>query len=1337
MQSIDAKRAYLAGLLQEEVLAVSPAQKRLWIREQIDGPTTGNTLSVGLRLWGPLNIDALNRALVFLVERHEAMRTTFHLETGDPIQMISAPGPSHLPLADLSGVREQDREPQLFQLIQSEIRIPFDLARGSLWRVKLYRLNQNEHVLVCAMHHIISDGWSLGILVRELAEAYRSFSELCTPALPDLAIQYADYTEWRSRLLTQDLLKLQTSYWTRKLRGAPSLLALPADRARPARQTFEAATHFETLPGPFTSNLRLFAQQHNATLFMVMLAALQALLHRYTGQDDILIGVPVSGRGLVEVEGLIGFFVNTLVMRGDASGDPSFLDFLSQVRDTVLDACANQDVPFERVIEALNPERSLSYEPVFQVMFSSVPAPVQSQQFGNLTMAAYPLPPAGSRFDLAVFLIEMPAGVSIQVDYNIALFDSGRIARMLGHLRTLLEGVLADPAQSLSALPLLTSSEAEEVIVWNSTFRPMIQQSVPELFDRQVDRTPEGVALIYRNLRHTYSDLRRRADRLAKYLVTRGVGPGVLVGVYLNRSDQMVIGLLAILRAGAAYVPLDPSYPAQRISYVVQDSGIEVVLTETRLLERLPVDSAQVLCIDHVEADQKLELTLPPVATESPAYVIYTSGSTGKPKGVSIPHKAVSNVLCAMRRLLEIDVDDRLLAITTLSFDIAVLELFLPLISGATVVIADAEAAADGSLLLRALSDHRITTMQATPATWRILIDSGWTGSPPLKVLCGGEALSRSLANELAGRSESVWNLYGPTETTIWSAACRVVAGHGPVPIGRPIDNTEFHVLGRRLEPVPIGVSGELYIGGEGLALGYLNSPELTRQRFIPDPHNAAPGARLYKTGDLVRYLPSGQLQYLGRTDTEVKLRGYRIDLTEIEAVILQYSGVAQAAAVVREQGLEDRRLLAYVVGASPNAVDQAQLRAHLKRTLPAYMIPALVMVDDLPRTPNNKLDRRSLPETQVSVDRDGFIQPRNATEQTLADMWAGLLKVSRVSVTSSFFDLGGHSLLAIALMVDVEQAFGRRLPASTLFHNPTIEYLAECLEECSGSTSSLAALNAKGSKPPFFIGGSNPVFIEIARHLGPDQPVYKMDLYALQEKRLMAGLGPHTDFESMVAEFVRDIRAVEPSGPYYLGGACYGGIVALEAARQLEARGESVALLLVWQSRAPSFFRRGLPQLISYLARRTLSHLKSGGLLEIVKGKVSDLKATGRFQFGHHILPVGGPQFVADRNQQHSNIWDAVWNAVSSYSSAAPHAGRIVYLCSDEQVQGFPHVTDGWQKLCTGGLEVHSLPGDHFAHMNTFLPECAEAIRLALANASDPSQRREQPRSYHASIPA
>ncbi|ELR97625.1 non-ribosomal peptide synthetase [Gloeocapsa sp. PCC 73106] len=1045
--SPEEKRKLLAELTQKKgakfkLFPLSFAQSRLWFLDQLESESSAYNLPFALSIKGKLDIALLEKSLNEIIRRHEILRTCFIEVKGEPLQKVL----SSLTISlDLTELQEKDIQ----EHIKKEAIKKFDLTQVPLFRSQLLKLATTEYVLVLTIHHIISDYWSMRVLVQELTAIYQSDSTL----LPNLPIQYADYSVWQKQWLETAAKTTQLTYWKKQLEGSPAILQLPTDYPRPSVASFRGSTQYFTLSTELSESLTILSRRQGVTPFITLLAAFKTLLYRYTSQVDILVGSTIANRNRPELGNLIGLLVNNLVFRANLSGNPRFRDFLHQVKETTLNAYTHQDLPYEYIVKELELERDLSYNPLFQVMFILHNIPSQTVQLLDFTLKHLTLESQTARFDLSLDMSETPTGLTGMFEYNTDLFKPETIERLIENFQVLLAGIVANPDQRLSELPLLNSCEEQLLSQWNLPLENYQPVCFTDLFEEQVNKTPDNIAIAFENHSLTYRELNTKANQLAHYLQHQGVKPETKVGICVQRSLEMVIGLLAILKAGGVYLPLDPTYPKERLNYIIQETRASILLTQSTVSE---IEVENMIYLDRDwetiqrEPTQNLATAVNP---QNLAYIIYTSGSTGQPKGVQIEHSALVNFLLSLQEKLSLSPKDTLLAVTTLSFDIAVLELYLPLIVGAKVVLVSQEVSRDGYQLL--LNTEEITVMQGTPATWQLLLSVGWSGNKNLKILCGGEMLNTQLAEQLISRGKEVWNLYGPTETTVWSSVYLLKSSE--VLIGRPIANTEFYVLDNHLQPLPIGALGELYIGGAGLARGYFNRPGLTAARFIPHA-----SGRLYKTGDLVRYRPDGNLEYLGRLDYQVKIRGFRIELEEIEAVLVQHPDVERVVVMVREDEQCDRALRA-TLGDRPLGATEGDrrlvayftsekspdLKGYLQDKLPQYLIPtAFVSVDAFPLTPNGKIDRRSLPVPSTStLSQDSIVNPRTPTEELLANIWKNVLNLQGISIHADFFALGGHSLLATKVISQIRQSFLREIPLRFLFEAPTIAALAKKIE--------------------------------------------------------------------------------------------------------------------------------------------------------------------------------------------------------------------------------------------------------------------------------------------------
>lgn len=1019
--------------------------------------------SFTLKLRGELDTVALVKALNLVIARHDALRTSFS-EDGE--QQEFAPSlVLDLPLEDLSALDESARRDHLDAIVGEEAHAPFDLNRGPMVRARLIKVGAREHHLLFTSHHIVCDGWSTNVILDELSKSYGALRDgrACDLSRP---ISFASYAEAQAQHFTSPQGTAIENYWLAQFKRPAPLLDLPLDRRRPSVRSYDGATCRRHIPAETYRAIKKAGAQHKCTLFATLLAGFQALLSRLSGQDDIVVGIPAAGQSLLEGETLVGHCVSFLPLRGNLADDPPISSYLAQVGRTLLDAYEHQNYTYGRLIRRLAIRRDPSRLPLLEVQFN-LERVGSGMEFLGLDMEVDPSSKAFVNQDLFLNVIESDDGLVLDCDYSTSLFDEATIDRWLSHYQTLLEGIAADASQRVSRLPLLSCEERKRLVEDCNITRADYPRDrcVHQLFEEQAARTPDAIAAVYEDQQLSYAELNQRADRFAAHLRHLGVGPGLLAGVYVERSLDMLIALLGVLKTGAAYVPMDPTYPAQRVAFVLEDTKAPVLLTQQSLAQNLGTFGARVVCLDAALDSTSSPSGFAPAASnvgpEDLAYVIYTSGSTGTPKGVEITHRALVNLLSSMRKKPGLDSRDTLLAVTTLSFDIAGLELFLPLCVGAKLVIASRETAADGGLLLKRLVSSGATVMQATPITFRLLIEAGWNGSPQLKILCGGEALPRELANQLVERSESVWNMYGPTETTIWSSTVKLSAGDGPVPIGQPIDNTQFYVLDGCEELTPLGRPGELYIGGDGLARGYFRRPELTAEKFGRDVFRGDSDSRLYRTGDLVRRREDGTLEFLGRLDHQVKLRGYRIELGEIETALSRYPGVREVVVALREDIRGDKRLVAYIV-TDQEALTVTAIREFLAGKLPNYMLPsAVVRMHALPLTPNGKMDRRALPAPEAgrTTREQNFIAPQTEQEKTLAGIWSEVLRLDRVGIRDDLFELGADSLHIFQIAARANRAGIRISPAKFLKYRTITELLAQVDSEAENGAPMMSVI--------------------------------------------------------------------------------------------------------------------------------------------------------------------------------------------------------------------------------------------------------------------------------------
>lgn len=1159
----------------EFVFPPSYAQQRLWLLDRL--LPTGSIYNVPkvYRLSGALKVDALRPALDELVERHESLRTRFGFEGNAPVQVISAQLRLEVEVEDLTGLAAGERESEARRRAQEEAQTPFDLERAPLLRVRLLHVHEQEHWLLLTLHHIITDGWSSGVLSRELSELYAAHARGEASGLPALPVQYADYAVWQREWLQGEVLEQQLAYWKPALAGLP-VLELPTDRPRPAFATFRGERIVFEIDEALTRRIKDVGRAERATLFMTLLAAFQVLLYRYSGQEDVAVGVPIAGRVRPELSGLIGFFVNTLVLRGDLSGDPSFTAYLARVRSRALEAYAHQDLPFEKLVEELHPKRDLSRNPLFQVALAMQNTPQAELRLAGVDVESVTdLSNESAKFDLQFSITEVGGILRTRVEYATDLFDASTIERMIGHWRVLLAGIVADPARPISQLPLLTPDERRLMLEdWNATaIAYPSERRIHELFEQQVARAPDAMAVTFGERHLTYGELNARANQLAHRLRAMGVGRDEPVCVCLERSPEFVVALLAILKSGAAYVPLDSSYPAQRIAFIVEDTQARLLLTQQRMLGALP-PVGQVLCIDRDAAEIARAPETSAIvegSANSLAYVVYTSGSTGEPKGVMIEHRSVNRLVCNAD-YVRLGADDRVAFASNVAFDAATFEVWGALLNGAGLVILSNETILDAALLAAAIERQRITTMFVTTALFNSLARAS---KPPFgrltNLLFGGEASDAAAVRSVLERSapRRLVHVYGPTETTTFATARevrRVDDAAAQIPIGRPIANTTAYVLNGQGQPQPIGVSGQLHIGGDGVARGYLRRAELTAAQFVADGFGGQDGGRLFRTGDIARWTSGGDLEFVGRRDLQIKLRGFRIELGEIEAVLARHSDVASAVVAAREDPAGDTRIVAYLLPRGATPPSARSLREFASSILPAYMIPsAFVVLDRYPLTPAGKVDRARLPapEHDSATPADERVAARDDTERLLCRIWSDVLGVGGVGIDDDFFELGGNSFLGARLIAQLGEEFGKALSLGLLFETPTVRKLAEHLRSSTplDGCVSLVAITPRSSRAPVFavsgVSGNVLGFADLARALGPEQ-----GFYAFQSVGLDGSREPLESIDAMAQLYLSEMRSVQPRGPYALMGACFGATVAHEMARRLTENGEEVAFL-------------------------------------------------------------------------------------------------------------------------------------------------------------------------------
>lgn len=1234
-----------------------------------------------------------------MVNRHEAVRSRFEEIDGAPVCAINPVDSIKLNEIDIRDISDGGKEEEALRLISGEARRSFDLGNGSLFEPSLYVLDEDDHILLTRFHHTVFDGWSRGVFHREMAALYRSFKNGLSPEVPALPVQYGDFARWQREQLHGETLEKLLEYWMKQLREVPNVLEIPTDNSRPPVQTDNGDMQSVMYPAPLIKSLSGFSRKEKVTLFMTLLAAYEVLMYRYSGQELFAVGFPISGRTRREIENNIGFFVKTLVQRADLQGNPTFRELVKRVRESSLGAFENQDLPFDRLVEELQPERNLSYGPVFQVIFNHLNPPRTPLILDGLDVNFIQLDLKRTQTDLMFATLMEPEGLRCFAEYNTDLFETSTILRMLGHYQRLLEGIAENPDRRISELPLIPDREYQQLVEWSGVSADYPRyKCIHHLFEAQVARKPESIAVRFEDDALTYRELNTRVNQLAHRLMELGCAPGTLVGVCLDRSFDLIVSLLAVMKSGGAYVPLDPDYPTERLKFLAADSGVKLLLTERKLEHDLSQAEVELLYIDDEReklGNYSAENPSVSVGTEDPICALYTSGSTGKPKGVILRHRSVINTLLSVNSLLSIGEDDIMLAISTVSFDASVAEFFTPLITGGQLIIAKSGVIRESELLLKQVENSNPTLMFATPVSWKVLIEAGWKGSKQLKIIIGGEALTRDLAKQLTAMGKSLLNVYGPTEAAIYSVVHQVTPSENRIRIGRPLPNVSVYVLDGHKNRLPIGVPGELYLGGAGVAEGYINRPELTAEKFLPDPFSEIPGAKIYRTGDLVKYLSDGTLVWLARLDNQVKLRGQRIELGEIEAVLNQCQSVKKAVVIVREDRPGDQRLVAYIIPSGGDKIDPKKLRDYLVKLLPNYMVPSIFMeLSSFPLTSSKKVDRKALPAPDKSLDghTEEYMAPRNDLERKLTEIWAKVLDVERVGVKDNFFQLGGHSLLALRLISRIKELTGQTIPLATLFKAQTVESMADMLRRGGQSavSGSLVTIQKGGGRPPLFcvhpVGGNVIRYQKLAYELGPDQP-----FYGLQAKGVDGKSEPLTNVEDIAAHYIEAIRNFKPEGPYMVGGLSNGGVIAFEMARQLEKMGEKVALLILFDTYGPGYikkrpFKGKVPRPILKILKRIRLHWVNLATIERREWPRYFIRKykTGKWRFENEI-----PSAMR-------KVRKVTRKAVEAYQYK-PYNGKLTMFRASWQPKTStldPYL--GWGKLAKGGVEAFEVTGSH-----------------------------------------
>ncbi|HEU5374937.1 MAG TPA: amino acid adenylation domain-containing protein [Ktedonobacteraceae bacterium] len=1304
------------------------AQQQLWLLDQLAPESRAYYTSFGVRLRGSLLVGVLERCLNEVVRRHEILRTTFEIEGDEPTQVIHPPYAVDLPWIDLSPLSSAEQEEQISFLFKQLAHSPYNLQQGPLLRLIVLQLHSDEYLLLLAMHHIIADGWSLEIFIQEMSLLYEAFVSGKPSPLPDLSIQYADFAAWQRQWMQKDYYASLLEYWRQHLADAPPLLMLPLDRPRPPVQTQAGADLLLSFSPSLTRSLKAFSQREGVTLFMVLLAAFQTLLARLSGQEDILIGTIIANRPQKELEKLIGLFINTQVLRTNLSGNPSFREMLQRVRQTALAAYTHQDLPFEKLVEELHPERNLSYHPVFQVLFDFHNIPRKHLKLPGIELEPiYVKRGVASAFDMQLVIEDDEESLSGQIVYHPDLFNASTITRIARHFQELLQQIVDHPDQRIWNLPLVSASERKELLVdWNATQTAFpLDLCFSQQFEKQAAMTPDAVAVVCNHEYLTYEMLNARANQLAHHLRQLGVYPEQIVALFAPRSIPFLISMLALWKVGATYLPLDLQFPDKYIAQVLVESGVSLVLTSGECLPDL--DRVSALLPEgfdlRFELFDDLSLNTQPtsnfatnVTPQHLAYIIYTSGSTGIPKGVMIEQRGMLNHIYAKIQELSLSSSDCVAQTASQSFDISIWQFLAVLLVGGCVHIFPDEVSHDPPALLRELERGSVTNLEVVPPLLSVLLEYAPVAQRGLSdlrwMILTGEALPPELCRRwfMSYQHVPLLNAYGPTE-------CSDDVAHHPItegfvkevthtPIGKPIANTQLYVLDRHLEPVPIGVIGELYVGGRGVGRGYLNDAWRTAEAFIPDGFLQQEGARLYKTGDLARWLEDGTLEYLRRSDQQIKIHGFRIELGAVEAILQQHPALRDCIVLAQENRAGEKYLVAYGIP-SQLAPSPYDLKTYLQERLPDYMVPSyFLFLDAWPLTQSGKIDRHALPhplETGQQTPHVEYVPPRDTLEFQLVQIWEEILEQHPIGVRDDFFELGGHSLLAVQLLLRLEKRLGRTLPLASLFQGKTIELMASLLRQQAAPMppSPLVEIQRSAALRPFFCvhpaGGSALCYYQLAQALGPEQPFYGLQSPSLEDKDV-----PFISLEQIAARYIDALREVQPEGPYLLGGWSFGGCLAFEMARQLSQQQQQVALLALIDSWAPvpeqfpppddAELLKGFIQdllLLPVAKEEFPSHFTSQ--------QVTDDSFSALFEWarGMGTLP---PDITMEQLQRFFLIFKAHISAWANYIPEPASVCATLFNARASSPVDTSHSTHGWEKLALGGVEPHAVPGDHFS---------------------------------------
>jgi surfactin family lipopeptide synthetase A len=1323
-------------------IPLSFSQESLWFLEQLNPGTSAYNIPLKIPIAANVDGGILQRTLDEIVRRHEALRTRFRSLRGSPTQVISPPSAVPLAIVDLSNEAAELRPEKVDQWCAREAAKAFRIDQDLLLRATLLRLGREQHVLLLVTHHIVTDASSIDLILNELFRIYQAFSSGIPSPLPELAVQYADFAVWQRNQISGEVIERQLTYWKRQMASAPPALELPVDWARRTGHSSKGSVEALNISKELTTRLKSLGQEEGASLFMLLLAAFQVLLYRCSNQSDVVVGAPISGRKLLELENIVGLFVNTLPLRIDLSGNPSFRYVLSRVREMVLEAHQNQDIPFETLVKELRPPRVLGRNPLFQVLFSF------RSRIGEGAIADVSgeiISSESAKFDLALSVDEFSDGMRAELEYRSDLFRPDRITDVLARLTRLLESIADAPEMGVDNLPLIDDLELQRAFADSNRtdVEYDLNRSVDELIFEGAKLYPESEAVRFGRNALSYRQLCECAEEVAVRLRVLGVRPNDVVGLCVERSLELVIGLLGILRSGAAFVPLDPHYPKDRLAYMLNDARPVAILVQKRTEQAIPDSAAARICLDDLprsgrDSERNSEPERQKHANEL-AYVIYTSGSTGVPKGVEVSQKSLMNFLYAMRQQFGVTSDDALLAVTTISFDIAMLELLLPLLCGGRVVLAGREQVGDAAELMLLLREQKISLMQATPITWRLLLEAQWTGSTDLKILCGGEAWTEDLAEALLVRCSSLWNMYGPTETTIWSAVKRIEPGDR-VLIGGPIANTQFYVLGANRELVPADIPGELYIGGAGVARGYHGRPDLTDERFITNPFGKSAQDRLYKTGDRVRRLRNGDIEFLGRQDGQIKIRGFRVELDEIATVLRSHVGVTDAVVVVHDNEQTEKSLVAYCTGPEGGRPDGDDLREFSRSKLPNYMTPSFFeFIERLPLTPSGKIDRKALASRVPSSGptRKSSILPRTNTERLIAEAWGKFLRKTEIGIFDDFFDLGAHSLMVVQVIHELNRSFGFQIGVSEVFENPTVQKLAAIVEKQDLGDHRgprVIQLRQGDLDVPIYFIYAGPAELALARSIGGDHPVFGIEVpwpHDWKEAVTRNQTDQFPKMDEIVSLFLGELRNHLGSGVCVLAGYSFAGLLAFEVSRRFLADGGRIDSVIVIDKWLP------YPSILA-VAWKNLSDCWTenwnDGAARTLKGRFvrSGLIIWWAFEISakrlvsfHWLRPTVLTSFVDQKGiPLRWNLVERLYTELERNYRLEPLDCRgIVIRPEFLDRHGAIRAPDkylGWKMLFERGVRALSVSGDHFSMVREHGKALAQLIGRAARNQED-----------------